>query len=338
MGKKRIITIGSEVDEEEKRKKEQRKKQKKIEKERKKDKKAQELKTKQEEKKEIEEVTAELKKKTDPKAKDIEKNISSKKEVMKEKESKSMKPQDDKKEKNLKSGSVRKSFIPRVVKRGKAYKESEKNIEKDKKYQIDEAIELVKKTSPVKFDASIEIHIRLGVDLEKSEQNVRGNLIYPSSTGKVKRILVFTENNEKEIRDAGADQVGGEELITKVEKGFSDFDIVLATPDIMSKIARLGKTLGQRGLMPNPKAGTITNDPVKTVKEIKKGKTEFKMDPQGIIHQVVGKVSFDNNKISENIKTLMKEIIAAKPQGLKGDYIKSVTICSTMGPGIKLNY
>lgn len=352
MGKKRITTIGAEPDEEEKRKKEQKKKQKKLEKER--------AKAEKETKKKIEEKPKKEKiKETKPK-KETEKPTVEKKEVKKpaptdlsadkagvsagkgakvvkkeaEEESASVKKEEPVKEKP----KVGKKVKPRVIRRGKNYKKLAELIDKDKIYSLDEGIELVKKTSPVKFDASVEMHIRLGVDLEKSEQNVRGTIILPYGSGKIKRVLVFTESKDKEAKSAGADQVGGDELINKVEKGFSDFDIVLATPDIMSKIAKLGKTLGQRGLMPNPKAGTITDNIEKLIREIKQGRTEFKMDPQGIIHQVVGKISFDNDKLKENVKTLMQAVLEEKPAGLKDNFIKSITICSTMGPGIKIKY
>ncbi len=373
MGKKRITTIGAEPDEEEKRKKEQKKKQKKLEKERAKAEKeikpsftsdstkAMTEKKAMEDKKEVKKVEKkETKSKEETEKPTVEKKPAStkvsagreektgtildKKNVMSkeakvvkkeaEKESVSAKKEEPAKEKP----KVGKKVKPRVIRRGKNYKKLAELIEKDKIYSLDEGIELVKKTSPVKFDASVEIHIRLGVDLEKSEQNVRGTITLPYGSGKVKRVLVFTENKDKEAKAAGADQIGGDELINKVEKGFSDFDIVLATPDIMPKIAKLGKTLGQRGLMPNPKAGTITDNIEKLIKEIKQGRTEFKMDPQGIIHQVVGKISFDNDKLKENVKTLMQAVLEEKPGGLKDNFIKSITLCSTMGPGIKIKY
>jgi large subunit ribosomal protein L1 len=339
MGKKRITTIGAEIDEEEKRKKEQKKKQKRLEKEKSRGEKKKEVPTSA--KVPAEKIKPEIKEKesTEKPEKKLDKKVEPQKSTKEEKEVKKAKKEEKPAKKVEKTTRGKpKKIKPRVIKRGKAYKEAVKIIEKDKIYHLEEAIDLIKKTSPVKFDASIEIHIRLGVDKEKSDQNVRGNILLPHGSGKIKRVLVFTESKEKEAKDAGADQVGGEELINKVEKGFSDFDIVAASPDIMSKIGRLGKILGQRGLMPNPKAGTITDKVGQLVSEIKKGRTEFKMDPQGIIHMVIGKISFDNDKIQENIKALMEEVLKAKPQGLKGDYIKSITLCSTMGPGIKVKY
>lgn len=227
---------------------------------------------------------------------------------------------------------------PRIIKRGKRYRKLANLIDKKKKYSLEEAIELVKKTSFVKFDAAVEIHVHLGVDPQNSEQNVRGTVILPAGTGKARRILVFTTTKEKEAKAAEADYVGGEELINKVEKGFSDFDVVLATPEMMPKIARLGKILGKRGLMPNPKSGTIVEDPTRLIKEIKKGRIEFKMDAGGVIHQTVGRVSFPSASIKENIEALLEAINKAKPAGVKGDYIRSITLCATMGPGIKLEY
>jgi large subunit ribosomal protein L1 len=344
VGKKRVITIGAEADEEEKRKKEQKKKHKKLEKEREKEAK---LVTKDTEAKEAERADLKKEKKQEKsvEAKNVpEKKEKAKSEVQPEAE-KSEEPKEKPKKKAEKEekapkqkSAVPKESKPKVIKRGKAYKKVSQLIDKEKEYSVSEAIELVKKTSPVKFDASIEVHIRLGVDKGKSDQNVRGTVTLPNGSGKVKRVLVFTESKEKEAEDAGADQVGADELIAKVEKGFSDFDIVLATPDIMAKIGKLGKTLGQRGLMPNPKAGTITPDPGKLISEIKKGRTEFKMDPQGIIHMVIGKISFDDDKIQENVKTLMEHILKAKPVSLKSDFIKSIYFSSTMGPGIKVKY
>lgn len=342
MGKKRITTIGAEPDEEEKRKKEQKKKQKKLEKERANVEKETKLSINKatEDKKEVKKAE---KKETKPEAAEKptveKKSASTKVSTGKEAEIVKEKPVSDKKEEPVKEKhKVGKKIKPRVIRRGKNYKKLVELVDKDKIYSLDEGIDLVNKTSPVKFDASVEIHIRLGVDLEKSEQNVRGTITLPYGSGKVKRVLVFTENKDKEAKAAGADQVGGDELINKVEKGFSDFDIVLATPDIMPKIAKLGKSLGQRGLMPNPKAGTITDNIEKLIKEIKQGRTEFKMDPQGIIHQVVGKISFDNDKLKDNVKTLMQAVLEEKPGGLKDNFIKSITICSTMGPGIKIKY
>jgi len=308
MGKKRIVTIGAEPVEEKKKIKKIKEKsvvKDKVEREKKLDQKFPEKKEKEIKEKEIKE--AKIKKVA---------------EVEKEEKTK------------IKKVKIK----PHKIKESKAYGKVVKLFDKNKLYSLDEAIELVKKTSITKFDSSVEIHIRLGIDPNKSEQMIRGVLVLPFGTGKTKRVLVFTETKNKEVEEAGADIVGGEELIQKIEKGFSDFDIVISTPEMMSKIARLGKILGRRGLMPNPKNRTITEKPAELVKEIKKGRIEFKTDPQGIIHQVVGKVSFDANKLKENIESLIKEINNLKPQGVKGDYIKSITLCTTMGPGIKVLY
>lgn len=303
MGKKRIVTIGAEPIEE-------KKKIKKIK------------------EKSVVKDKAEQEKKLDQKFQEKKE-----KEI---KETKTKKIAEVEKEEKTKVKKVK--IKPHKIKKSKAYEKVVKLFDKNKLYSLDEAIELVKKTSITKFDSSVEIHIRLGIDPNKSEQMIRGVLVLPFGTGKTKRVLVFTETKNKEVEEAGADIVGGEELIQKIEKGFSDFDIVISTPEMMSKIARLGKILGRRGLMPNPKNGTITEKPAELVKEIKKGRIEFKTDPQGIIHQVVGRVSFDTNKLKENIEILIKEINNLKPQGIKGDYIKSITLCTTMGPGIKVLY
>lgn len=205
-----------------------------------------------------------------------------------------------------------------------------------KTYSVEEAIKEVKKLSKEKFDASVEAHIRLGIDLSKSDQQVRGQVSLPHGTGKTLRVAVFTTKT-KEAKDAKADLVGGKELIDKILKsGKCDFDIALATPDIMKDLAKAGKVLGPKGLMPNPKDGTVTQDIAKAVLGLKKGKAAFKADAYGIIHQVIGKVSFDDKKLIENFRALYEAIIKAKPQGVKGEYIKGITLASTMGPGIKV--
>ena len=223
-----------------------------------------------------------------------------------------------------------------MKKRSKRYRQIKKKIEK-KLYSIDEALDLIKKTSNTKFDASVEVHLRLGIDPTKTEQQVRGTVILPYPTGQKLKIAVFTEEKEKEIRAAGAEVVGGEDLVKKIkETGKCDFDIAIATPAMMRHVGQIGKILGTRGLMPNPKTETVTKDPIKTISELKSGKISFKTDPQGLIHQVIGKVSFDSQKLRENFKALISAIQNAKPKGVKGNYIKSVSLCSTMGPGIRV--
>lgn len=223
-----------------------------------------------------------------------------------------------------------------MKKRSKRYRQIKKKIEK-KLYSIDEALDLIKKTSNTKFDASVEVHLRLGIDPTKTEQQVRGTVILPHPTGQKLKIAVFTEEKEKEIRAAGAEVVGGEDLVKKIkETGKCDFDIAIATPAMMRHVGQIGKILGTRGLMPNPKTETVTKDPIKTISELKSGKISFKTDPQGLIHQVIGKVSFDSQKLRENFKALISAIQNAKPKGVKGNYIKSVSLCSTMGPGIRV--
>lgn len=205
-----------------------------------------------------------------------------------------------------------------------------------KVYPLEEAIKQVKKASKERFDASVEAHFRLGIDPSKSDQQVRGSVALPHGTGKTIRVAVFTTKTE-EARKAGADLVGEKELVDKILKsGKCDFDIALATPDMMKDLAKAGKVLGPRGLMPNPKDGTVTQDIAKAVAELKKGKAAFRTDAYGIIHQIIGKVSFDNKKLAANFKTLYEAIIKAKPKGVKGEYIKNITIASTMGPGIRV--
>lgn len=205
-----------------------------------------------------------------------------------------------------------------------------------KTYLLEEAVKKVKKASKEKFDASVEAHFRLGIDLSKSDQQVRGSVVLPYGTGKNVRIVVFT-TKVKEAKKAGADLVGGKELIDKILKsGKCDFDVVLATPEIMKDLAKAGKVLGPKGLMPNPKDGTITQDIAKTISNLKKGKITFKTDSGGIIHQVIGKVSFEDEKLIENFKALYKAIIKAKPARTKKEFIKSITLASSMGPGIRV--
>jgi len=225
------------------------------------------------------------------------------------------------------------------MKFGKKYTDSVKLIEKAKLYDPAEAIELVCQTSKAKFDETIELHVRLGVDSRHADQQVRGAVVLPNGTGKTVRTLVFAKGDRaKEAQEAGADYVGDIDLVEKITKeNWFEFDIVIATPDMMGTIGRLGKVLGPKGLMPNPKAGTVTMDVAKAIQEAKAGKIEYRLDKTNIIHCPIGKASFGAEKITENFNALMGAIIKAKPAAAKGQYIKSCTLASTMGPGIKVN-
>jgi len=225
------------------------------------------------------------------------------------------------------------------MKRGKKYLESLKLVDRTKLYEPREAMELVQKTAPAKFDETVEAHIRLGVDSRHADQQVRGAVVLPHGTGKTARVLVFAKGEKAtEAEKAGADYVGAEDLVTRIQKdNWFDFDVVVATPDMMGIVGRLGRLLGPKGLMPNPKAGTVTNDVAKAVADIKAGKIEYRLDKTNIIHCPIGKVSFGTEKLLENFRTLMEAIIKAKPAAAKGQYLKSVTVASTMGPGIKIN-
>ena len=225
------------------------------------------------------------------------------------------------------------------MKRGKKYVEAAKLIDKSMLYDAAEAVTLVKKTAVAKFDETVEAHIRLGVDGRHADQQVRGAVVLPHGTGKTVRVLVFAKGDKvAEAEAAGADFVGGDELIPKIQnEGWLDFDVVVATPDMMGVVGRLGRVLGPKGLMPNPKAGTVTMDVTKAVNDIKAGKIEYRLDKTNIIHCPVGKISFTEEQLSENLNTLMGAIIKAKPSAAKGQYLKSVTIASTMGPGVKVN-
>ena len=223
--------------------------------------------------------------------------------------------------------------------RGKKYQDSVKLIEKNNLYDINDALDLVIKTSKAKFDETVEVHVKLGVDSRHADQQVRGVIVLPHGTGKVARVLVFAKGDKvQEAEAAGADFVGGEELIPRIQNdGWFDYDVVVATPDMMGVVGRLGKVLGPKGLMPSPKAGTVTADVTKAVNEIKSGKVEYRLDKTNIIHCSVGKVSFGVEKLSENFKALLGAIIKAKPAAAKGQYIRSLTVASTMGPGVKIN-
>ena len=223
--------------------------------------------------------------------------------------------------------------------RGKKYQDSVKLIEKNNLYDVNDALDLVIKTSKAKFDETVEVHVKLGVDSRHADQQVRGAIVLPHGTGKVAKVLVFAKGDKiAEAEAAGADFVGGEELIPRIQNdGWFDYDVVVATPDMMGVVGRLGKVLGPKGLMPSPKAGTVTADVTKAVNEIKSGKVEYRLDKTNIIHCSVGKVSFGVEKLSENFRALLSAIIKAKPAAAKGQYIRSLTVASTMGPGVKIN-
>ena len=225
------------------------------------------------------------------------------------------------------------------MKRGKKYTEAAKMIDRAAQYDVAEAVSLVKKTAVAKFDETVEAHVRLGVDGRHADQQVRGAVVLPHGTGKTVRVLVFAKGDKAtEAEAAGADFVGAEELIPRIQnEGWFDFDVVVATPDMMGVVGRLGRVLGPKGLMPNPKDGTVTMDVTKAVNDIKAGKIEYRLDKANIIHCPVGKASFTEEQLTENFNTLMDAIIKAKPASAKGTYMKSVTITSTMGPGVKVN-
>ena len=225
------------------------------------------------------------------------------------------------------------------MKHGKKYGEAAKLVDRATQYDPAEAISLVKKTATAKFDETVEVHIRTGCDGRHAEQQIRGAVVLPNGTGKTVKVLVFAKGAKlDEAQAAGADFVGGEELIPKIQnEGWLDFDVVVATPDMMGVVGRLGKVLGPKGLMPNPKAGTVTMDVTKAINDIKAGKIEYRLDKSNIIHVPVGKASFSEEALVENYKALMDAIMKAKPSALKGQYLKSITLASTMGPGVKVS-
>lgn len=225
------------------------------------------------------------------------------------------------------------------MKHGKKYQEAAKLVDRSIMYDTAEAISLVKKTATAKFDETVEVHIRTGCDGRHAEQQIRGAVVLPNGTGKTVRVLVFAKGDKVgEAEAAGADHVGGEELIPRIQnEGWLDFDVVVATPDMMGVVGRLGKVLGPKGLMPNPKAGTVTMDVAKAISDIKAGKIEYRLDKANIIHVPVGKTSFDEAKLQENFDALMDAIVKAKPAALKGQYLRSITLATTMGPGVKVN-
>ena len=225
------------------------------------------------------------------------------------------------------------------MKRGKRYQEAEKLVDKKKNYSVKEALETIEKMPKPKFDETVELHVKLGVDSKQADQQVRGTTVLPNGTGKTQRVLVFAKGPKAdEATKAGADFVGAEELIPKIEKeNWFDYDVIVATPDMMGVVGRLGKVLGPKGLMPNPKSGTVTMDVTKAIKEIKSGKVEYRLDKTNIIHLGFGKVSFGAEKLAENYDAIMGAIIKAKPAAAKGQYIRSVSVSTTMGPGLYIN-
>lgn len=225
-----------------------------------------------------------------------------------------------------------------MAKRGKKYIESKALYDSTKEYELNEALEIVEKTAKAKFDETVELHFSLGVDSRHADQQVRGTVILPHGTGKVQKVLAFVKDDRiDEALAAGADYAGNEEYAEKIQKdGWLDFDVVIATSDMMATVGRLGRVLGPQGLMPNPKTGTVTNDVKQAVEDIKAGKVEYRTDKANLIHVPAGKVSFGANKLAENIKALITEVVKARPAAAKGKYIKSITVASTMGPGVKL--
>lgn len=225
------------------------------------------------------------------------------------------------------------------MKRGKKYIENAKLVDRMQQYDVADAVALVKKTAGAKFDETVEIHIRTGCDGRHADQQIRGAVVLPHGTGKTVRVLVFAKGvKADEAQAAGADYVGGEELIPKIQKeGWLEFDVVVATPDMMGVVGRLGRVLGPKGLMPNPKAGTVTMDVTKAIAEIKAGKIEYRLDKTNIIHCPIGKASFSEEQLGENLKALTDAIVKAKPSAVKGQYLRSVTLATTMGPGVKIN-
>ncbi|OGP99388.1 MAG: 50S ribosomal protein L1 [Deltaproteobacteria bacterium RBG_19FT_COMBO_46_12] len=222
--------------------------------------------------------------------------------------------------------------------RGKKYLEAKAKVDRNKRFELEEGVKLLLETAYAKFDEGVDLAIRLGVDPKKADQMVRGTVVLPNGTGKKVRVLVFAKGQkEKEALDAGANFVGGEDLIEKISKGWVEFDKAIATPDMMGLVSKLGKILGPRGLMPNPKVGTVTFDLERAVKEIKAGKVEFKVEKAGVIHVPVGKVSFGFDRLLENIKTLLEVIVRVKPPTSKGIYLRSIALSTTMGPGIKID-
>ncbi|MFQ5451891.1 MAG: 50S ribosomal protein L1 [Nitrospinaceae bacterium] len=226
-----------------------------------------------------------------------------------------------------------------MPKQGKKYRAAAQKVDRAAKYELKEALKLAKENSTAKFDESVDVAVNLGVDPRKADQNIRGSVVLPRGTGKKFRVLVFAKGEkEKEARDAGADYVGAEDLVTKIQGGWLDFDRVVATPDMMGQVGKLGKILGPRGMMPNPKTGTVTFDIKKAIEEIQAGKVDFRVDKGGIIHAPLGKTGFSVEDLSENFEALMSTLVKMKPASSKGHYVKAVTLSTTMGVGIKVAY
>ncbi|PIK26053.1 50S ribosomal protein L1 [Bacillus pumilus] len=225
-----------------------------------------------------------------------------------------------------------------MAKKGKKYVEATKLIERTKAYDVAEAVSLTKKANTAKFDATVEVAFRLGVDPRKNDQQIRGAVVLPNGTGKTQRVLVFAKGEKaKEAEAAGADYVGDSDYITKIQQGWFDFDVIVATPDMMGEVGKIGRVLGPKGLMPNPKTGTVTFEVEKAINEIKAGKVEYRVDKAGNIHAPIGKVSFEDEKLVENFATIYDTILKAKPAAAKGVYVKNVSVTSTMGPGVKVD-
>jgi large subunit ribosomal protein L1 len=225
-----------------------------------------------------------------------------------------------------------------MAKKGKRWTAASSLIEKDKYYSAEEALKIVSENAKAKFDETVEIHIRLGVDSRHADQQVRGAIVLPNGTGKTSRVVVFAKGEkEKEATDAGADFVGADDIAEKIQKGWFDFDVIVATPDMMGTVGKLGKVLGPKGLMPNPKAGTVTMDVAKAIADIKAGKVEYRLDKNNIIHTVIGKASFGPEKLMANLDALVDAVVRAKPSAAKGKYLKGISVASTMGPGVKLD-
>nr|MDH3083139.1 50S ribosomal protein L1 [Bacillus subtilis] len=225
-----------------------------------------------------------------------------------------------------------------MAKKGKKYVEAAKLVDRSKAYDVSEAVALVKKTNTAKFDATVEVAFRLGVDPRKNDQQIRGAVVLPNGTGKTQRVLVFAKGEKaKEAEAAGADFVGDTDYINKIQQGWFDFDVIVATPDMMGEVGKIGRVLGPKGLMPNPKTGTVTFEVEKAIGEIKAGKVEYRVDKAGNIHVPIGKVSFEDEKLVENFTTMYDTILKAKPLAAKGVYVKNVAVTSTMGPGVKVD-
>lgn len=225
-----------------------------------------------------------------------------------------------------------------MPKHGKKYREAAKLVDRQQLYEPGEAIALVKQTARARFDETVEVAVKLGVDPRHADQQVRGTVVLPNGTGKTRRVLVFAKGEKaREAEEAGADFVGAEDLVEKIQGGWLDFDVAIATPDMMGVVGKLGRILGPRGLMPNPKAGTVTMDLERAIKEVKAGKIEFRVDKTAIVHAPIGKASFAEEKLKENFQALMEALVRAKPAAARGQYLKSISLSSTMGPGIKVN-